>query len=71
MAIPPLRTALLASAFAIAPATSLAQTATTGSLSPTEQAVVRSVDAHNADALALLIRLVNINSGTTNFAGVR
>ena len=40
-------------------------------LNPTELAVVRSVDAHNADALALLIKIVNINSGTMNFAGVR
>jgi glutamate carboxypeptidase len=29
------------------------------------------VDAHNAEALALLERIVNINSGTMNFAGVR
>ena len=40
-------------------------------LSATERALVKSVDAHNADALALLIRLVDINSGTMNFAGVR
>jgi glutamate carboxypeptidase len=40
-------------------------------LSATERAVVKSVDAHNADALALLIKIVNINSGTMNFAGVR
>ena len=30
-----------------------------------------SVDAHNAEALALLEKVVNINSGTQNFAGVR
>jgi glutamate carboxypeptidase len=36
-----------------------------------ERAIVRSVDAHNADALALLERVVNINSGTQNLAGVR
>lgn len=40
-------------------------------LSATERTLVRSVDAHNADALALLIKVVNINSGTMNFAGVR
>jgi glutamate carboxypeptidase len=40
-------------------------------LSATEKRIVKSVDAHNADALALLIKLVNINSGTMNFAGVR
>ena len=40
-------------------------------LSATERALVKSADAHNASALALLIELVNINSGTMNFAGVR
>jgi glutamate carboxypeptidase len=40
-------------------------------LSATERTLVKSVDAHNADALALLIKVVNINSGTMNFAGVR
>src|SRR4029077_20168831 len=29
------------------------------------------VDAHNAEALALLERIVNVNSGTRNFDGVR
>jgi glutamate carboxypeptidase len=41
------------------------------SLTSGERQLVKSIDAHNADALALLIRLVNINSGTMNFAGVR
>jgi glutamate carboxypeptidase len=36
-----------------------------------ERAVVRAVDAHNAESLALLERVVNVNSGTQNFAGVR
>src|SRR3954471_21707066 len=36
-----------------------------------ERAIVSAVDAGNADALALLERSVNINSGTHNFAGVR
>jgi glutamate carboxypeptidase len=36
-----------------------------------ERAIVSAVDAGNADALALLERAVNINSGTHNFAGVR
>ena len=40
-------------------------------LSATERAVVKAVDAHNEDALALLVKVVNINSGTMNFAGVR
>ncbi len=33
--------------------------------------MVAYIDAHNAEALALLERVVNINSGTQNFAGVR
>jgi glutamate carboxypeptidase len=41
------------------------------SLSASEREIVRAVDAHNADALALLERIVNINSGTMNFAGVK
>jgi glutamate carboxypeptidase len=40
-------------------------------LSANERAVARAIDAHNAEALALLERIVNINSGTMNFAGVR
>ena len=40
-------------------------------LSVTERSIVRAVDAHNGAALALLERIVNINSGTHNFAGVR
>src|SRR4051812_45530636 len=36
-----------------------------------ERAIVSAVDAANADALALLEKAVNINSGTHNFAGVR
>lgn len=48
-----------------------AQANSSGQLSSTERAITRSVDAHNGDALALLIRLVDINSGTTNHAGVR
>ena len=36
-----------------------------------EQAIVGAVDAHAAEALALLERLVDVNSGTMNFAGVR
>ncbi|MFI5209307.1 MAG: M20/M25/M40 family metallo-hydrolase [Gemmatimonadales bacterium] len=40
-------------------------------LSKTERQIVSSVDAHMADARTLLERVVNINSGTMNFAGVR
>jgi glutamate carboxypeptidase len=36
-----------------------------------ERAIATAVDSHNREALALLERLVNINSGTMNFAGVR
>jgi len=36
-----------------------------------ERAIVATIDAGNADALALLEKAVNINSGTHNFAGVR
>jgi glutamate carboxypeptidase len=63
---------LIAAAAALLGAASsvtLAQSA--GRLSSTEQRVVRAVDSHNAEALGLLERLVNINSGTMNFTGVR
>jgi glutamate carboxypeptidase len=40
-------------------------------LSSIERSVTRAVDSHNAEALSLLERLVNINSGTLNLAGVR
>ncbi|MDB4917486.1 MAG: peptidase [Gemmatimonadetes bacterium] len=46
-------------------------TAQSPGLSATERTIVRAVDAHNAASLALLERIVNINSGTNNFAGVR
>ena len=45
--------------------------AQTHTLTSTERSIARAVDAHNADAIALLQRIVNINSGTMNFAGVR
>ncbi len=40
-------------------------------LNTSERAIASAVDSHNAEALALLERIVNINSGTMNFAGVR
>jgi glutamate carboxypeptidase len=43
---------------------------TTG-LNADERALVAFIDAHNAEALTLLERAVNINSGTQNHAGVR
>ena len=45
--------------------------AQTSRLGAVEQSIAKSADAHNPAALALLERLVNINSGTMNFAGVR
>jgi glutamate carboxypeptidase len=39
--------------------------------SAVERAIVRAVDARNAEHLALLERVVNVNSGTMHFAGVR
>jgi len=38
---------------------------------PTERTILSYIDAHNAAALALLERVVNINSGTNNVAGVK
>ena len=48
-----------------------AATASAQTLTATERAIARAVDAHNAEALALLERVVNINSGTMNIPGVR
>ena len=48
-----------------------AQATTESLLSPEERVVGRAVDADNARTLALLQRIVDINSGTMNFAGVR
>jgi glutamate carboxypeptidase len=40
-------------------------------LSKTERAIVAAVDPNNPEGLQLLERIVNINSGTMNFAGVK
>ena len=40
-------------------------------LTPDERALATYIDAHSHEALALLERVVNINSGTQNFEGVR
>ena len=40
-------------------------------LTPDERALAAYVDAHNAESLSLLERVVNINSGTQNLEGVR
>lgn len=42
----------------------------TAQLSPTESKILTNVESNNAEALGLLIKLVNINSGTMNFEGV-
>ena len=48
-----------------------AQTTTEALLAPDERVVARAVDAENTRTLALLQRIVDINSGTMNFGGVR
>src|SRR4051812_2059596 len=40
-------------------------------ISSQERTIAAAVDTHNTEALGLLQRLVDINSGTMNFAGVR
>jgi glutamate carboxypeptidase len=55
-------------AWVLTPYTLSAQTPPLGT---EEHAIVQAVDARNSDALALLERVVNINSGTQNLAGVR
>ena len=40
-------------------------------LSPVEQRMVSTIDKTNQEALDLLIKTININSGTMNFAGVK
>jgi len=42
-----------------------------GNLNSDERALTSFIDAHNADSLALLERVVNINSGTQNLDGVK
>jgi glutamate carboxypeptidase len=58
-----LKTSIAALAFVSLPA--LAQ------LTPIERQIIAAVEARNADALTLLERSVNINSGTMNHEGVR
>lgn len=57
-------------ALLLAPLSARAQK-TSASLTAQERTLVRAVDSHNAAALALLERVVNINSGSLNLAGVR
>ncbi|MCC6773228.1 MAG: M20/M25/M40 family metallo-hydrolase [Gemmatimonadaceae bacterium] len=66
------RSLALAALFAL-PVTLSAQAAGKGgdALSAAERSLVRAVDTRASEGLALLERIVNINSGTMNFAGVR
>ena len=48
-----------------------AMAARAGGATPEEHEIAAYVDAHNDEALALLERVVNINSGTMNLDGVR
>ncbi|MEP7347572.1 MAG: M20/M25/M40 family metallo-hydrolase, partial [Gemmatimonadaceae bacterium] len=68
--------ALLASTDTVAAAPSAVSTASDltaapDSLTAAERAIARAAEARGAEALALLERLVNINSGTMNLPGVR
>lgn len=60
-------TVALAAAGAVAPVPA----ASAQQLDPTERAIVRYIDAHAEEAVAFLEKVVNINSGTMNLAGVR
>jgi len=61
----------MAASFRVALLLGLAVMQATGGLSPDERALTTFVDTHNAESLALLERVVNINSGTQNFEGVK
>ena len=63
--------ALAGCAVAAAPLPAVVAAAPAAALDDTERAIVRAVDDHRAAAVALLEQLVNINSGTMNFEGVR
>ena len=60
----------IASLIALGSFADAAQQADTA-LSPDERRMTQYIDGINAEGLALLERVVNINSGTQNFAGVR
>lgn len=60
----------LVGALVLGPITGLSQTPIP-TLGTQERALLRAVDSHNAEALALLVKVVNINSGSLNLAGVR
>ena len=62
---------LLVAALVAAVPSDAAPAQSTPALSAVERSITATIDSHNAEALALLERIVNINSGTMNFAGVR
>jgi glutamate carboxypeptidase len=62
---------LILSAFLLSIILGAAVHTQTSSLSPDERRMGEFIDVENAAALSLLERVVNINSGTQNFAGVR
>ena len=63
---------IVAAVVGLAGAQARAQAAgSTPALSATERRIAAAVDQRNAQALALLERVVTINSGTMNFEGVR
>ena len=62
---------MIRTTIALCAALSIGAQAQSQSLTKTERAIAAAVDPRNAEGLALLERLVNINSGTMNFAGVR
>lgn len=68
---PSSRANLQAAASPSGPYPSPAGAVPTAALSATERSIAEAADKRNAEGLALLERLVNINSGTMNFAGVR
>jgi glutamate carboxypeptidase len=57
--------------FLVALLVALAAMQPAGSLTSDERSLLSFIDAHNGESLALLERVVNINSGTQNFDGVR
>ncbi|HSG49553.1 MAG TPA: hypothetical protein VLA43_17160, partial [Longimicrobiales bacterium] len=57
--------ALSLAALSLAPAAGTAQT------DPVERRIVQEVDARADEGISLLERVVNVNSGTMNLAGVR
>ena len=66
-----MRYAVLLTGLLCVPSLAQTQVRATDSLSKVERTVAAYAASHDADALTLLERLVNINSGTQNIAGVR